>query len=142
MGVQTFEFGIMSTSLQLALLTNIDLSSEWLSWKNKFEKIYANQSEEHLRFGHFQRNVDFVRNHNKKYVEGKESYYVGLNKLADLTREEINSRYLEPIDTSAPGSSGGSCSYLYKPDSSWSGQTNCPGCYSPKLKFYFEGRTS
>ena len=48
---------------------------------------------------YFQRNLKFIREHNERYNAGSESYYVGLNSLADLTRDEINQRLSGELDT-------------------------------------------
>merc|ERR1712156_738396 len=123
----------MAANLQLAQilteLNSIELNNQWTDWKSKFQKVYSNQTEETLRFGHFSKNLDFITSHNKRYAAGKESYFVGLNKLADLTREEINSKLTGPYDESAPGTGGGSCHYKYNGDTSWASNTDCPGCY-------------
>lgn len=118
------------TNLQVA--QQISFLSNFTDWKVKFQKAYENQDEEEIRFKNFQRNLNFINNHNSRFSEGKESYFVGLNRLADLTREEITAIFLTEFeeDIEKPNFlSAGSCKYLYQPDTSWSEQTNCPGCY-------------
>nr|XP_023021654.1 trophozoite cysteine proteinase [Leptinotarsa decemlineata] len=66
---------------------------EWNKFKSKHEKSYESSSEEARRFEIFKENLKKIREHNKRYDAGKESYYQGVNQFTDLTPEEFKDRY-------------------------------------------------
>lgn len=60
-----------------------------LYFKEHHNKIYETYSEEQKRFTIFQRNVLNIEQHNVRYENGEESYFMGVNQYADLTSEEF-----------------------------------------------------
>jgi len=61
----------------------------WTSWKAQYSKMYPHQAEEELRFQIFTENYALINSHN---AEGH-SFYMVLNKFADLTNEEFGAQY-------------------------------------------------
>lgn len=53
------------------------------------DKQYVDDEEERARRLVFESNVDFIDEHNKKYIEGEESYFLSVNQFADM----VNTRY-------------------------------------------------
>ena len=68
-------------------------SSEWQIWKQMHKKSY-NKIEESQRFNTFIQNKKFVLDHNRRYDQGLETFWVGMTKFADLTGEEFEDLYL------------------------------------------------
>merc|ERR1712156_270756 len=69
-------------------------NQDWISFKAKFGKNYANAAEESRRFAIFKENAAFIARHNQDHAAGKESYTVGINQFADLTNAEFRSSHL------------------------------------------------
>ncbi|KRY84885.1 Cathepsin L [Trichinella pseudospiralis] len=63
--------------------------SEWIIYKEIYEKNYANQSEEDYRREVFYANRLKVIRHNEQFDNGAKSYSMKLNKYSDLTHEEF-----------------------------------------------------
>lgn len=57
-------------------------------------KVYKSLREEKLRFQIFKSNLQTINEHNARYENGEESYFLGVNQFADLTDEEFEQRYL------------------------------------------------
>ncbi|THU49869.1 hypothetical protein C4D60_Mb06t14110 [Musa balbisiana] len=78
-----------------------DMFEQWIA---QHGRTYANESEKSYRLGVFTRNLDYV---NAFRQAGNRSYTVGLNRFADLTKEEFLAAYtttgLRPSAGSYPG---------------------------------------
>uniref|UniRef100_A0A6P7HDB2 Cathepsin L1-like n=1 Tax=Diabrotica virgifera virgifera TaxID=50390 RepID=A0A6P7HDB2_DIAVI len=61
----------------------------WNNFKETYEKSYSNKNEEVDRFKIFQDNLRKIKEHNARYKKGQETYKMGLNQFADLTRDEF-----------------------------------------------------
>jgi len=82
-------------------------SDEFLQFTRDFSKDYCSGAsmpckESLMREAVYQENVAFVEQHNSKYEAGETSYYVAINKFADMTNEEFSAQYLgyKPLDPS------------------------------------------
>lgn len=60
----------------------------WNKFKEEHNKIYTVE-EESLRREIFQKNLEFIREHNKKASNGLATFQVSMNKFGDLTSEEF-----------------------------------------------------
>ncbi|CAI8041681.1 Cathepsin L [Geodia barretti] len=69
------------------------LNGEWEAWKREHGKSYTDDLEESLRHAIWFQNYHHIEEHNKK-----ESFQLGLNEFADLTREQFVQKYLNPVD--------------------------------------------
>ena len=78
----------------LGLAASATVNQDWISFKAKFGKNYANAAEESRRFAIFKENAAFIARHNQDHAAGKESYTVGINQFADLTNAEFRSSHL------------------------------------------------
>ncbi len=101
------KFFVFSALLMLA--TAVPLDTEWTMWKRvsrsmvggkqlKFfffvtpqehGKQYSSEAEENLRYGVWKQNSDMIDSHNKRADAGEETFWMGMNHLGDMTREEI-----------------------------------------------------
>jgi cathepsin L len=70
-----------------AVRTEAEYQSEFVGFLNRFDKSYDVEEMFH-RFNIFKRNVDLIDNHNVAAAQGKYTYTLGVNHLADLTNEE------------------------------------------------------
>ena len=86
---------IQYTPLLSVLSAKEILRSKFEDWKIKHSIFYENAELNELKFQVFTKNFDFIENHNKRFDLGKETYKVGLNKFADLSKDEFYQIYLE-----------------------------------------------
>lgn len=58
-----------------------------------YNKNYKNEKEDRKRFAIFKENLKEIREHNKRYKLGLETFRKGLNSFADLTELEFEEKY-------------------------------------------------
>ena len=78
---------VVDVGSKLSTTTN-EIEDAFYAWSVKFEKEFPSKAEKLERLKIFSENFVFVLEHNAKYVLGKASHYVELNKFATHTREE------------------------------------------------------
>lgn len=83
---------ILSSILALSVQAT---PSEWQFWKQIHRKSYQNKVEDTDRYKIFLENKQHVISHNLRYDQELETFYLGLNSLADLTLEEFMARYTQ-----------------------------------------------
>jgi cathepsin L len=64
-----------------------DLETEWTNWKKTHKKMYTAAVHD-IRKAIFGDNLRFIEKHNQRFQQGLETYEVGLNQFADLTKTE------------------------------------------------------
>ncbi|OWF53098.1 cathepsin L1-like [Mizuhopecten yessoensis] len=71
---------------------NIDVAREWREWKQRYNKVYSNQTEETERRHAWERAFYYIRHHGNR--PGDLSFSVGMNSRADMLprdyRSEVN----------------------------------------------------
>ncbi|XP_063147039.1 procathepsin L-like [Candoia aspera] len=65
------------------------LDQDWNDWKSTHVKVYR-QGEESFQRDIWERNLRLIREHNREADLGNYTYWLGMNHLGDLTREEFN----------------------------------------------------
>eukprot|EP01018_Ginkgo_biloba_P035980 Gb_19134 [translate_table: standard] len=63
-------------------------------WRSRHGKMYQSHHEEAKRLQIFKGNLEYIHAHNSR---NSSTYWLGLNKFADLTNEEFRARYLGKI---------------------------------------------
>ena len=86
----------------LANVPDVFFAEVWQSYKNSFNKTYATGPEETRRFGIFLENYKQVVKNN---LQGG-SYRQGVNRLLDLTQQEIQRDYLTDFGKPSSSSEG------------------------------------
>jgi C1A family cysteine protease len=85
----------------MAIPTDSTLSA-FNDFKAMFSKQYKSAAEESLRFNIFQQNLEFINQHNAEYAAGQQTYEVGVNQFADLSKAEFKAMYLRPFNSTRP----------------------------------------
>jgi len=67
------------------------VKSDFEGFKASFNKVYSS-AEYAFRRQVYESNVEIINKHNQEYDQGKHSYYLGVNDLADWTLEEFQAR--------------------------------------------------
>ncbi|CRL01389.1 CLUMA_CG014421, isoform A [Clunio marinus] len=62
---------------------------EWEKFKVKFEKNYEHSEEDEIRSSLWKKNIEVVNGHNRKFMLGKVSYEMGINKFSDMSEDEL-----------------------------------------------------
>ncbi|XP_060077808.1 procathepsin L-like [Ylistrum balloti] len=65
-----------------------DYFTEFENFKRSFGKMYETEDEK-SRFGTFVKNLDAIREHNKKFHRGQKSFYLGINNFTDMELKEF-----------------------------------------------------
>lgn len=92
------------------------------NYLHEYKKEYATLGPEDptyaKRYGAFKQNLRRIAIHNQKYEEGRESFTLGLNELADLTDEEYRRLlgYKKSVSHEAPETFSSSVDYSDLPD--------------------------
>nr|CAD7404506.1 unnamed protein product [Timema poppensis] len=69
--------------------TSEEISSEWLTFKEKHGKVYDDEYEEEEHYQNYLENKKLVERHNAMYEKGEVTFTMALNKFADLTHDEV-----------------------------------------------------
>lgn len=80
--------------LNLLVVALASSPEEWENFKLVHGKDYGDPMEERYRMEVFERNKAMIKEHNKRYELGLETYKLGMNKFGDLTEEEFAAEFL------------------------------------------------
>jgi cathepsin L len=61
----------------------------WADYKTTFGKTYASKAVELERMLTYLGNKEYIRTHNEAYAQGKETYWLAINKFADMKPSEF-----------------------------------------------------
>jgi len=81
--VSALVFVLAQTSFALTL------QQQWGSFKVTHKKQYLTPTEEAYRMGVFQANLATIERHNQEHADGKQTWTMAVNHLADLTHDEF-----------------------------------------------------
>jgi C1A family cysteine protease len=84
----------LTTVATASLLEESQYETLWTQFKADYGKDYTLAEEHNARFATFKTNVDFITTHNQRADAGAESYTVGINQFADMTKSEFKSTML------------------------------------------------
>ncbi|XP_075048785.1 cathepsin K-like isoform X1 [Mixophyes fleayi] len=65
------------------------LDAEWEQWKRTYQKQYNGKHDELLRRLIWEKNYKLISTHNLEYSQGLHTYDLAMNRLGDMTSEEI-----------------------------------------------------
>ncbi|XP_063803105.1 cathepsin K-like isoform X2 [Pseudophryne corroboree] len=65
------------------------LDSEWEQWKRTYQKQYNGKAEELVRRLIWEKNYKLITSHNLEYSQGMHTYEMAMNRLGDMTNEEV-----------------------------------------------------
>jgi cathepsin L len=109
---------LVGTANAGALRVTFDTSLDdvWTTFKTTHGKVY-DATEENVRRVIFEKNVQYINQHNLESDLGEHTYTLGINKFADLTHEEFKSLYLHSMTIKQSGSTFLPPSNVQIPDS-------------------------
>jgi len=79
---------ILAIAFTCTLALDISLNDQWKLWKNVHNKRYSD-ADEQIRRDIWETNLKIVQDHNIQADLGVHSFYLGMNKFADLTISEF-----------------------------------------------------
>jgi len=79
---------VLAIAFSCTLALDVTLNDQWKLWKNVNNKRYS-EAEEQVRRDVWETNLKIVQDHNIQADLGVHSYYLGMNKFADLTITEF-----------------------------------------------------
>jgi len=79
---------VLAVAFSCTLALDVTLNQHWKLWKESFNKRYS-ESEEQLRRNIWESNLKIVNEHNLQADLGVHTYWLGMNKYADLTNPEF-----------------------------------------------------
>lgn len=81
--------------------TEQEIANHWQKFKAEHGKTYANEVEEAHRMKIFKENAIKVAKHNARYEAGEVSFFVAINKFADMHTHEVAEKlngYRSPVN--------------------------------------------
>jgi len=79
---------VLAIAFSCTLALDVKLNQHWKLWKSTNNKQYSD-AEEHVRRAVWESNLQTVQEHNLKADLGVHTYYLGMNKYADMTNSEF-----------------------------------------------------
>jgi len=79
---------ILAVAFSCTLALDVKLNQHWKLWKETNNKLYSD-AEEHVRRAIWESNLKKVQQHNLQADLGVHTYYLGMNKYADMTITEF-----------------------------------------------------
>ncbi|XP_067674117.1 procathepsin L-like [Haliotis asinina] len=89
--VEKFNMSSPERQVLTAARTSFSVNKEWEIYKNTHGKVFRDFETEKKRYETFKDNLLYIAGHNKLYKNGAISFYLGINKFADMTHEEFRS---------------------------------------------------
>merc|ERR1712033_108335 len=80
-------------ALALAASQALHLDTEWEAFKVKYGKGFLSATHHDERKSIFAANLERIEKHNAEHLEGKHSYWLGVNQFADLSNMAAPSSY-------------------------------------------------
>lgn len=74
--------------------SDVEIHQSFKAWLTFNRKVYNSENEMVFRLNRYRNNYRFVKNHNKRFQLGLETYEVEMNNFADLDLEEYTATYL------------------------------------------------
>ncbi|KAM5128991.1 cathepsin K-like [Mantella aurantiaca] len=75
--------------LKAGHLWDDSLNSEWEQWKRTYQKQYNGKLDELMRRMIWEKNTKLIAAHNEEYLQGMHTYDLSMNRLGDMTSEEV-----------------------------------------------------
>ncbi|XP_018415414.1 PREDICTED: cathepsin K-like [Nanorana parkeri] len=75
--------------LEATPLWDDTLNSEWEQWKIAYQKQYNGLFDELMRRQIWEKNYKLIAVHNEEYLQGMHTYEMAMNRLGDMTSEEV-----------------------------------------------------
>jgi len=79
---------VLALAVSCTLALDVALNQQWNLWKRVNTKLYSD-GEEHVRRAVWESNLKKVQDHNLQADLGVHTFYLGMNKFADLTVTEF-----------------------------------------------------
>jgi len=79
---------VLALAFSCTLALDVTLNQHWKLWKSTHNKQYFD-GEEHVRRAIWESNLQKVQEHNLQADLGVHTYWLGMNKFADLTNKEF-----------------------------------------------------
>lgn len=80
---------VLVIAVMVAAAFAAKLDDQWEQWKQEHEKQYDDLPTETYRYGIWKDNMAMIDHHNKRADAGHETFWMEINHLGDMTREEI-----------------------------------------------------
>jgi len=113
---------------------------EFNVFKEKYNKLYANEKENAIRLNIFADNLKYIAEHNEAAAKGKHTFTMGINQFTDLTHDEWKARFTPRRNVPDPRPVTKSKPFPGRPDSvDWreegyvtevKDQGNCGSCWA------------
>lgn len=87
--MQTVSILVLALALSCTLALDVKLNQYWKLWKEQHGKRYFD-AEEHVRRATWESNLKLVQEHNLNADLGQHSYWLKMNKFADMTITEFS----------------------------------------------------
>ncbi|XP_065226773.1 digestive cysteine proteinase 3-like [Planococcus citri] len=87
---------ILSACLIIATndyVSESDIEREWKSFKDTYNKHYADNATEEIRKQIFINNTRMIKEHNAKFETGNVTFNMGMNQFGDMNHEEFLKRF-------------------------------------------------
>jgi len=107
---------------------------QFRSWAEKHGREYDSKVKHDEAFYNFLQNAKFIADHNARYRNGDETYFVTLNRFADMTKEEITATFLDHReDAPILGGEKGDAQMCIEHYNDRVYPSTCPGCFDAGL---------
>lgn len=81
--------GLCAAATLVAAAPRDELQQQWAAYKDRHQKVYADEQEDRHRFSVWLTNKVMVEEHNKLHEQGERSFTLNENHLSDMTEEEL-----------------------------------------------------
>ncbi|KAG5669353.1 hypothetical protein PVAND_017241 [Polypedilum vanderplanki] len=92
-------FFVVFSNLNFKVKSNEDFNQKWEEYKNHYNKSFKMEFREERCRRAFKENLDTISQHNEAFDNGKASFKLGVNHLADLSNLHYLRSYVRLVDS-------------------------------------------